>query len=119
MIPAKYPLHLTPGTIFGPYKLYAQDTNGDPVDLTGCLPFAEVRPRAGSNKLILNLNPSVTDGPGGEITIPKITDEDTYNLQFVAARWSLIIEFPGGDRVGPYIEDKFIIAGTPTKPPEA
>jgi hypothetical protein len=119
MIPAKYPLRLVPGTTFGPYVILAKDVNGDPVDLTGCTVFAEVRLRAGASRVILDLNPSVTDGPAGEITIPAITDEDTFNLRFVHAKWSLIIQDPSGARKGPFIEDKFIIKGTPTHPAEA
>jgi hypothetical protein len=118
MIPARYDLQLTPGLIFGPYVLNALDENDDPVDITGWVPFAEVRVRPGASKVILDLNPSITDGPNGEITIPKITDEQTYDLKFVVARWSLILENTSGDRLGPFIQGKFIIKGTPTKPPE-
>ncbi len=118
MTPAKLNLRLTPGTIFGPYKLYAKDADNNPVDLTGYNTFAEVRLRPGASKVILDLHPSVTNGPSGEITIPKISDETTFNMKFVSAKWSLILEQPSGDRVGPFIEGKFTIAGTPTHPVE-
>ena len=118
MTPAKLNLRLIPGTIFGPLVIYAKDSDSNTVDLTGYNVFAEVRLRAGASKVILNLAPTITDGAAGEITIPKITDEDTYDMKYVHAKWSLFLEEPGGDRIGPFIEGKFIIQGTPTKPVE-
>lgn len=118
MTPGKLNLTLIPGTIFGPFVLYFKDDDEAPVDLTGYNVFAEVRLRPGSNRVIIDLEPTVTDGAAGEVTIPMITDEDTFDMKFVHARWSLVLEEPGGDRTGPFIEGKFIIRGTPTHPIE-
>lgn len=118
MTPAKLNLRLTPGLIFGPMYFYFKDDESLPIDLTGYNVFAEVRLRAGSNRVILDLAPVITDGINGEVTIPKISDEDTFNMKFVHAKWSLILEEPGGDRRGVFIEGRFLIVGTPTHPVE-
>jgi hypothetical protein len=115
--PANLNLKIITGIIFGPIIIRAKDVNNNPVDLTGWTPFAEVRKKPGTS-LVMNLNPSITDAVAGEITIPKLTDEETYNLVFGSYQWSLILQDPSGDRRGPYIQGAFAITGTPTKPPE-
>jgi hypothetical protein len=118
MIPAKRDFILVPGTIFGPYILQALDSGNNPVDLTGYTAYAEVRIRPGANKVIIDLAPVISNASLGEITIPKITDAVTWGMKFVHAQWSLLLKQPGGDRVGPFVQGKFIIQGTPTHPAE-
>jgi hypothetical protein len=115
--PAPLNLKIITGIIFGPVILRARDSANNPVDLTGWKVFAEVRKKPGAS-LILDLHPTLTDALNGEITIPKMSDEDTFSLTFGSYQWSLVLEEPGGDRLGPYIQGAFSIAGTPTHPPE-
>jgi hypothetical protein len=115
--PASLNLRIVTGIIFGPIILRARDVNDAPVDLTGWKVFAEVRKKPGAS-LVLDLKPSFTNAALGEITIPKMTDEETYDLRFGTFQWSLVLEDPTGDRRGPYIEGAFTIGGTPTKPLE-
>jgi len=115
--PASLPLRIVTGIIFGPIILRAKDVNNAPVDLTGWKPFAEVRKKPGA-ALVMDLGPTLTDAVNGEITIPKLTDEETFDMKFGEYQWSLVLEDPLGDRRGPYLQGSFIIAGTPTHPPE-
>lgn len=117
-MPARLDLSLTAGIVFGPIKFYAKDENDAAVNLTGWTPFAEARTRAGG-RLILDLNPSVTDAAAGEVTVPKMTDEQTFDLRPVKGAWSLVMQHPNGDRLGPYFEGSFTIQATATHPPEA
>jgi hypothetical protein len=115
--PAPLNLKIITGIIFGPVILKAKDANNAPVNLTGWKPFAEVRKKPGAS-VIIDLAPVLSDALNGEITIPKWTDEQTYDLKLGDFQWSLILEDPAGDRRGPYIQGSFIITATPTKPPE-
>jgi hypothetical protein len=115
--PAPLNLTIVTGIIFGPVILRAKDVNNQPIDLTGWRPFAEVRKKPGA-PVILDLAPFLSDPINGEITLPKQTDEQTYNLKVGDYQWSLILEDPFGDRRGPYMQGSFTITATPTKPPE-
>ncbi len=87
------------------------------VDLTGYTPKAEVR-RTSDSELILDLNPSVTDATGGEITIPPISSDDTQDFDFVGTfRWDLVLVNGSGDRLGPYVKGPFVVADNITQPP--
>lgn len=115
--PGSLPLKLITGITFGPVILTAKDQNNNPVDLTGWKVFAEVRKRPGAT-LYLDLQPSFTNITGGEITIPVMTDEATYNLNPGEYNWDLILEDPLGARRGPYIRGPFEIIAIITKPAE-
>jgi hypothetical protein len=115
--PANLNLKIVTGIIFGPIIFRAQDETGGPIDLTNWKAFAEVRKKPDAS-LVLDLDPEITDPPNGEITIPKMTDEQTYDMKSGSYGWDLILEDPGGDRRGPYIAGSFIIADPITKPPE-
>lgn len=116
--PVSLDFEIVIGTIFGPYDFFALDEDDDPVDLTGCIPLAEARTRAGG-RLLLDLGLVLTDGPGGQITLPKITDEVTWDWRPVNGVWSMIIEFPNGDRIGPYFEGAWVQRATAAHPVEA
>lgn len=115
--PAPLNLKMYTGLIFGPVILHAKDTDDQPVDLTGWKVFAEVRKKPGST-VIMDLHPSFTDASQGEITIPKMTDEETYNIKTGDFYWDLIMEDPTGDRRGIYMAGSFGISTPITKPPE-
>jgi len=115
--PATLPLSIITGIVFGPVILRARDSTNAPVDLTGWKPFAEVRKKPGA-ALTLDLQPVLTNAVNGEITLPRMSDEETYDMKFGDYQWSLVLEDPAGDRWGPYIQGSFTISGTPTHPPE-
>lgn len=115
--PAPLPLTLVTGLIFGPVILHAKDAANQPVDLTGWKVWAEVRKKPGAS-VVLDLQPYFSDAAAGDITIPKLTDEQTYNLKVGDYQWDLIMEDPSGDRRGIYITGSFTIAASITKPVE-
>lgn len=75
-------------------------TTGGPgavVNLTGFTAHAQAR-RIPDDTLLQNLNPSITDAAGGEITIPKFTDEQTLTFKSITnGKWSLVLENSTGD----------------------
>jgi hypothetical protein len=117
LIPANLPLKIYIGITFGPVILRAKDAANQPVDLTGWKVFAEVRKKPGA-VLYLDLQPVFSNITIGEITIPKMADEQTYDLVAGNYDWDLILEDPTGDRRGPYIQGPFPIVAIVTKPPE-
>src|SRR6266576_2798581 len=63
MIPGRKPLILQPGATFVGFVLLALDEFEEPVDLAGCVPFAEVRVKP-DDPLLLDLQPTlITPGP--------------------------------------------------------
>lgn len=117
VIASNLPLKIYIGIIFGPVILRARDAANQPVDLSGWKVFAWVSKKPGA-VLYLDLHPFFSDAATGEITIPKLTDEETYNLIAGDYDWDLILEDPLGDRRGPYIRGPFPIVAIVTKPPE-
>jgi hypothetical protein len=115
--PAPLSLTLVAGLIFGPVILRAKDENDQPIDLTGWKVWAEVRKKPGAS-VILDLHPYFSDPINGEITIPKLTDEETYDFKVGDYQWDLIMEDPAGDRHGIYITGGFTITASITKPVE-
>lgn len=86
-----------------------------PVDLTGYAPEAVVR-RSSQADIALDLNPSITDAPNGEITIPVISSDDTEDFDFVGTfNWDLVL-VGGGERFGPYLKGPFIVSDNITQP---
>ena len=116
LIPGNLPLKIIPGIIFGPVVMTAKDENDQPIDLTGWKVFAEVRKKPGSSSVIRDLHPFFSNQAAGQITLPKMTDEETYDLKAGDYAWDLILEDPFGDRRGPYIAGPFTIYPNVTKP---
>lgn len=116
IVPVTLDFEIVAGTVFGPWVLQALDAADNPVDLSGCQVFAEARTRAGG-RLLYDLAPEL-NGPTGEITLPKVTDEITWAWRSVNGVWSLIIEFPNGDRLGPYFEGAWVVRQTAAHPVE-
>lgn len=88
-------------------------------DISGWTPWAEVRSNP-DQTLILNLNPFISNGPGGIVTVPAIQDEQTILLPEGKYKWDFTMEDPGGQRFGPYIRGSFNIKSKITQgaPPE-
>jgi hypothetical protein len=113
--PAVQNLTLKRGITFATIKLYHKDKNGSAVPLGGYIPHAQVRRKAGSSTIILDLSPSVTDANGGEVTIPEISDEDTFNTPAGKYHWDYVLETPTGKRLGPYIIGAFTVENVVTQ----
>lgn len=116
-----HPLVLTRGLTFQAFLVgcFQEDTFDTPSDITGWIPWAEVR-SAPDQLLILNLNPFISDYSGGIITIPAIQDEQTILLPEGKYKWDLTMQDPAGQRWGPYIKGSFTIKSKITQgsPPE-
>lgn len=67
------------------------------VNLTGFTAHAQAR-RIPDDTLLQNLAPTITNAAGGEITIPKFTDEQTLLFKPISnGKWSLVLENSTGD----------------------
>lgn len=74
-----------------------KDEAGAAIDLTGATVRAEIRTRAAvSATLLLDLAPTISDGPGGVITI-NISPAATAALSPQVAKWDMVADMPGGD----------------------
>lgn len=110
--PAPYTLIVYKGSTFGPIRFiaYSDVAHTTTVDLTGWTAHMKIRERA-NGPVIYDLLPTITDGPGGEITAPAVTDEVTASSVFPRGNyvWDLMLEKPSGAVVGPFIEGPTII----------
>lgn len=87
-----------------------------PVDISGFTSEA-VAKRNTSSEVTLDLNPSITNGPIGEITIPPISTNDTRDMEFVGTfNWDLVLVDNGGARTGPYVKGPLTISDNQTQP---
>lgn len=88
----------------------------NPIDLSGYLGVeAQVR-RSSDAELFLDLNPSITDGPAGEITIPGMTNAQTNALTLSRNfQWDLVLTNGSNQRVGPFIKSTFNVSDNITQ----
>lgn len=91
-------LILTRDCTFEELELQMQDENGTPVPITDYTVEAQVRQFPGDT-LIIDLNPSVTNGASGIVTIPEIADTLTGSYGLGNHRWDLLLESDTGVRV--------------------
>jgi hypothetical protein len=85
-----------------------------PVDLTGFTVEAVVK-RNSQADVTLDLNPSITNPSGGEITIPAISSDDTRDFDFEGTfRWDLVL-ISGGTRFGPFVKGPFTVSDNITQ----
>jgi hypothetical protein len=88
----------------------------NPVDLTGITTEAVVR-RTNKTEVLLDLNPSITNAAGGEITIPAIPSATTALIEFTGDfNWDLVlVDNASGERFGPYVKGVFSISDNITQ----
>ena len=91
-------LFVVRGCTFEALELQMQDENRVAVVITNFTCSAQVRTFPG-DVLVLDLNPSVTDGPNGIVTIPEVSDDTTPGLLLGNHRWDLLLESDTGVRV--------------------
>lgn len=93
--------------------------NDNPTDLTGYAAEATVRrsEKPGA-EIVLDLNPSVTNAPIGEVTIPGISKADTFLLKYIGDfRWDFVLRLIStGERFGPFARGQFVISDNITQP---
>ncbi len=89
-------LILVRGCTWEDLELQMQDANGDPVVITNFTVEAQVRTFP-QDTLIIDLAPTVTDGPNGVITIPEIIRTTTVSYQLGNHRWDLLLSDSSGD----------------------
>ncbi len=89
-------LILVRGCTFEELELQMQDENGDPVAITNDTVSAQVRTFP-EDTLIIDLAPTVTDGPNGVITIPEIIRTQTGSYELGNHRWDLLLSDSSGD----------------------
>jgi hypothetical protein len=94
----------------------------EPADMTGWIPYAEVRTEP-EGALVLDLLPEFVYPQYGEVKIPAIQDEQTILLPAGTGgknkcKWDLIFQVPTGERIGPYIAGSFLIKSIITEPAE-
>ena len=90
---------ITRGITFGPLKIVVKDAAQSVIDITGWSVFAMAAHKDG----VVDLQPAVTSGVDGEVTI-ELTDEETLAFPEGAMRWDLVFQTPDGKRIGPYIK---------------
>lgn len=121
MITLTHNLELIRGLTFKAFLIscFQEDTFDTPSDITGWIPWAEVR-SAPDQTLILNLNPFISNFTGGIITVPAIQDEQTILLPDGKFKWDFTMQDPAGQRWGPYIKGSFNIKSKITQgsPPQ-
>lgn len=115
MIPGSFDLIVYRGSTFGPVVLTAYNEDDVLVDLTGWTPFSKVR-ETRTGPIIYDLIPYISDGPGGEITIPAISDERTRSLPRGHYIYDLLLEQPGGQILGPFLAGTFEITTAVARP---
>jgi hypothetical protein len=110
MIPGVLNFIVYQGSTFGPAILtgYSDLAHTIPANLTGFLPHARVR-KTPNSPVILDLLPFISNGVGGEVTIPAVTDENTARLPRGNYIWDLLLERSTGEVLGPFLAGSFII----------
>ncbi len=91
-------LFIVRGCTFEELELVMQDENGAPVIITNWTVEAQVRTFPGDT-LIIDLAPTVTDGPNGIVTIPEILDTTTLGYGLGNHRWDLLLTDTNGVKV--------------------
>lgn len=112
IIPATVEFVSYKGSTFGPYRFiaYSDTEHTTPFDLTDYTPIMKIRERA-NGPVIRELELSVTDGPAGEVTIAKVSDEVTNSSAWPRGEyvWDFMLENPDGDVLGPFLTGPFEI----------
>jgi hypothetical protein len=113
VIPGKYDITMTRGCTFPAIVLTFSGQSG-PVDLTGWVPYAEVR-LVSHGRVILDLEPVITDAVNGEVTLAAFTDEETAALKQGDYLWDFIMDDGTGAIMGRFLAGDFNIVNKVTK----
>jgi hypothetical protein len=112
MIPGPLDLPAYKGSTFGPIvvQAFSDIAHTMPANLSGWLAHAKVREKS-TGPVIIDLLPTITDGPNGKITIPAVPDEITNSSAWPRGNyvWDLLLERPTGEVLGPFLAGTFTI----------
>lgn len=108
--PALFPIKIRRGIHYGPLTITCNDSNDTPVDISGFGVFAVGRPETESPTLV-DLQPEITDGPGGVVTI-DLDDADTLQFPVGDYVWDLVLENLDSERIGPFLAGPLTIIDT-------
>lgn len=116
MTPGTLNLTAYRGTTFGPVVItaYSDAAHTTTKNLSGWIPLAQVRKKAGSPKII-DLVPILSNAAAGEISIPAVTDEETLAWPHGDYVWDFLLERPTGEVLGPFLAGTFTINSAVTR----
>ena len=115
MTPGKLNLTIRRGVTFTGVSFTCRDADGNPVNLAGWVPFAEMRKKADS-AVVVDFAPVVLNAAGGVVSIPAIAAEDTADLPLGDFYWDLLMDDTDGVRNGPYLAGKVTVQPLITQP---
>lgn len=107
-------LTMTRGCTFESFTITCQDSLGNTVNITGLIPFGEVRVQPG-DPLIIDLLPRITDAANGVVTIPEIDDETTATYPTGLYDWDFLLEETSTDNMQRILQGKFAIVNKTTQ----
>lgn len=108
MIPAELDLTIYKGTRFGPVQITCLDSGGEPVDLTGWIPYADASLGTGFPKAF-TLAPYLAADPTTGVVEMLFEDEETPNLPEGTFFWDLLLKNPDGQILGPFVIGRVIV----------
>ncbi len=107
-IPANLDITVYRGTDFSAIITF-NDSNGDPINITGYTFAAQIRRAPNFSTIIADLEPTIYNASSGEIKI-SLTHTETLNLSSSDVYvWDLLVKDPSDIRTGPYISGHFMI----------
>lgn len=108
IFPAVVNLQIVRGCTFEAFELQLlADDQITPIDITGWSFEAEVRKMPGTT-VIVDLTPTISDGPNGIVLVPSIDDETTKTYAVGGYNWDLLGE-DGDDNRQQLIKGRFPI----------
>ena len=106
MEPAKPTITIYKGVDFF-YKVIWKDANETEIPITNWTVQCDVR-KSPSTAIAFSLNPVITDGAGGEVTM-SLTKTETDALTCGSYRYDLVFTTEAGERVGPLIAGRLFV----------
>lgn len=109
------PLDLTliRGCTFPTLTFTAQGLTGTPIDISGMIPYAQVRVQSG-DPVVIDLQPYISDGPNGVVTCPEIDDDVTPNYEPGVYQWDWLLNDPVNDDTFQILVGQFYIKNKTT-----
>lgn len=112
MIPASLDLVIYRQVTFS-LGINCLDANGNPVNITGWTPFAQVRDKPGG-RLVIDLQPTISNAVTGSVLI-ALTADQTEALDHGTYQWDFQMQQPtSGPILGPFLAGQFIVKDSVT-----
>lgn len=100
--PGNFDLHIYRNVTFTQILIEIQDDNGDPLDLTDYVAYAEARETV-DDEVAIDLSPTIPDPSTGEVAIGPFTAEETAAFDAGTYQWDLMIKDGDGNIIGPVL----------------